>query len=330
MKQNLRERLEKLCSDHDEDHVGCTECAARFKLTELQHMFIEEDPKSRLDADGRELWSYIEMAQWRRYKIVQGAQHVPFERRDKMLKDFDEGVRSAQEELNLLIAEASVGLIVFDDVHEHQVRCPACGEGTLELALEQCDWCDGHHPRMDMRQLTVFNDPWDDAGEDIWVCDVPHDGNDGQTCAEQRVDPGAYDFNYIRCCECERLVIERCPSNGWHEYFRRTEDGEEICLRCYEEGLLENGVSDDSLEDGKIPGMFLNGSDLEDAGYECVDDYVFISTEKSARDLCDRAMELKKRGCTIIFSWERMAIGGIEGSVSFWKREPDALAANGD
>lgn len=53
---------------------------------------------------------------------------------------------------------------------------------------------------------------------------------------------------------CDREICEQNPSNGWHIQYRDY-DGDRLCLRCYKDLILENGIDREKLEDGKIPGM---------------------------------------------------------------------------
>jgi hypothetical protein len=108
-------------------------------------------------------------------------------------------------------------------------------------------------------------------------------------------------------------------------------DDEEICLRCYQEHIFENGVEREKLEAGEIPGMFFNYGNPEpkQAGYEEVPGFSdhFINDERSADAFRRKALELMSSGYKVVIGYERLAIGGSEGYVTLMAKP---YLSNGD
>jgi len=122
------------------------------------------------------------------------------------------------------------------------------------------------------------------------------------------------------------MVISQCPSNGWHSYVRIVDDCDEVCLKCYEEGIYENGLPVEQFRAGKIPGMFFNRGELEEHGYQPVDDWQdkHIRGQDDADRFCAAAIRLINEGRKVAVDYESMAIGGLEGYVSLYATAPAA------
>ena len=58
------------------------------------------------------------------------------------------------------------------------------------------------------------------------------------------------------------MVIGQCPSNGRRSYIKER-DGQQICIKCYQDDILKNGHNEKDFEDGHIRGDFVNQSDLK-------------------------------------------------------------------
>jgi len=326
---DLKERLENILALHDDDTVGCTECCAKIDVRLLRSMAVSDDVDLLLSEDDHELVHYRASHSEHRWELAQGL-HKDMEgsRREQILNDFDISAQATDKHIDAARAEARIGLLVFDDTYDHSIWCPECGEGRLELATERCAFCDEMRCQLDMDQVELFESPFDDEPiPDTWVCTVGDANGHGQSCAELLNDSSYTDFHYEECVVCGRTITVRNPDNGWMSFFRNLTDeyGEwigQICLRCYEEDLLENGLSDVSLESGEISGMFFSGDnhELYDAGFECVHDYEFVNSPKKAQELCAEGVELKKQCYVVVFGFERMAIGNSEGTVSMWKK----------
>jgi len=138
------------------------------------------------------------------------------------------------------------------------------------------------------------------------------------------------DFRYFYCEFCDRSICEQNPANGWHVQVRYLDAGTPICLKCYEEHILKNGIDRESFEDGTIAGMFLETSELETAGYKPVPEFIdkHIQRESDAESYCKKALELIDAGYTIVTDYERMAIGGIEGYVTMYARKYELECAD--
>jgi len=160
--------------------------------------------------------------------------------------------------------------------------------------------------------LDVWDGPFDDAPRTITV----HHNRDGGcgTCSERIYDSSWSDFRYFDCEGCNRTICEQNPSNGWHAQYRIV-DGEQICLKCYEDELMEHGVNRESIENGTLPGMFFSGGNPEPlaAGYEPHGDR-FVSGDADA--VCQEVLALMDSGRQVIIGYESMGIGGGEGTVS--------------
>lgn len=160
----------------------------------------------------------------------------------------------------------------------------------------------------------VFETPWD------------KEPRVKKFCSEDCMDDYLYggDFSYFTCAGCEREICRQNPRNGWHVQSRFV-DGEEICLKCYEEEVLKNGVPKEKFENNRIPGMFFSYGNIEprEAGFIEVEGFIncHITGEESVRRLCQKALELIEKGYKVVVGYESMGIGGVEGYVTLMKRE---------
>lgn len=201
----------------------------------------------------------------------------------------------------------------------------------------ECHECGTRRLKTNMYKFQVWDRPFDENYREIYVCiETPKAVKSGggslkyiDSCEELLTYSSWADFRYFTCIECERLICEQNPSNGYVIQFRILEDGySRICLKCYEEKLLRYGVSIEALEAGTLPGMFLNDTDLRDAGFSLMLDDKKVAGKDSAKAICDYGIEEIKRGRVVIISYERMAIGGLEGYVSLWSKYPDKEEEN--
>jgi hypothetical protein len=155
----------------------------------------------------------------------------------------------------------------------------------------------------------AYDTPWDDTPRTFYFC--------SDDCGDSFMyeEP----FAYFWCDGCDREVCEQNPSNGWHLQFREYED-RKVCLRCYKDLILENGVERDKIEEMKIPGMFFdwgNRMALE-AGYREVSGFTdfHVNSQETAERFRSKALELMDRGYKVVIGYEKMAIGGSEGYVT--------------
>lgn len=196
----------------------------------------------------------------------------------------------------------------------------------IEHTRVECWACEAERTPRAMIKVEVFDDPWSEAGSAVYVCrySAP-DSRYVDSCYDALTDPGVTDFGYFDCESCQRLVIVRCPSNGWHSYQREIGDGENVwgveCLACYERELFERGCKREAFEAGKIPGMFCDPSELRAHGFEVVDGYEDQRVDGDrARAFCDEAIRMIDAGQLVIVDYERLSIVGDEGYVTLWAK----------
>ena len=149
-----------------------------------------------------------------------------------------------------------------------------------------------------------YRDPYDEEGREIEL----HEG-----CQELWEEEQQFWCNY--CC---RFLPE---DDGGMKYYRIVEVGEGVgemkCLKCYEEDILENGMSEKEFKKGTIPGMF--GLDVESYGYMSVKDYNnILVNRKKVEDLSNKALELMDEGYKVVCVYESLSVIGEEGYVSLY------------
>jgi len=183
----------------------------------------------------------------------------------------------------------------------------------------------------EMFTLTLFDHPFDEEGKVRYFHkELPEEIKNSkddwrrhyEACDEFITSSG--DFDYFTCDICHRMVCEQNPSNGWMTQYRE-HFGDQICLKCYEEMILENGVDREHFEEGKLEGMFFSGNNHEplDAGYS-IDERVYnvrVAGSTKAKEICKIALDYIDRGGKVIIGYESMAIGGIEGYVTLFYKE---------
>jgi len=177
------------------------------------------------------------------------------------------------------------------------------------------EYCYSCSDRLARRSLTryVYETPWDDQEVEKLFC--------SDDCEYNYLYGG--DFSYFICGKCEREICGQNPRNGWHIQYRDYDD-ETVCLKCYEDLILTNGVEREKLENGKIPGMFFSYGNLEpkQAGYREVLGFTnfFISNSEQTERFRKKALELMDKGRKVVIGYERMAIGGGEGYVTMFEK----------
>lgn len=205
----------------------------------------------------------------------------------------------------------------------------------MEASGQEC-WACGrkglvHDGLTGLLPLEVYSSPWDDEPITIYV----HDNENLKPytwtpCREATTSPDVTDFHYFTCEGCYRDVIVRNPRNGWHNYSRIVNECEEWCLRCVEEVLKQEGIAgfevelEGLFERGRLFGMFFSVGELEGEGWEPEPGFhdAHITTEEQAMDLAARGQALHQRRRRIIIAYESMAIGGLEGYVTLFSKEP--------
>jgi hypothetical protein len=163
--------------------------------------------------------------------------------------------------------------------------------------------------------LDVFSRPFEDESSQKSFC--------SEECERASREP---DFAFVDCPHCERTIYEQNPSNGYMLQFRRF-CGEYICLKCYEELILEHGLPREYFEEQKLQGMFFSSDNSEplEAGFDYVDGFqdVFIQSQESVDKVCDTAMKLIDEGHKVLIGYERMSNCGGEGWISMFSKPSD-------
>ena len=187
----------------------------------------------------------------------------------------------------------------------------------------ECHECGERFHKGESKQiLKIYDDPWADQPRTIAV----HDQNDDESerysgsCLDKLTDTSWADFRYFLCDCCQRLVISQCPDNGWRSYQKDTPDGQVICVRCWQENILENGHEIGELSEGIVPGDFYNHQDLSSHDWVLVQGmgHSHITGQESAKRFADRALELIDEGNKVLVNYDAMGIGGGEGYVSMY------------
>ena len=181
-----------------------------------------------------------------------------------------------------------------------------------------CHECDKRFKKGEEKDvIEIYDDPFAVQPRIIAV----HSDNEDEhgTCLDKMTDTSWADFRYQECPVCERLVITQCPSNGWRPYFKPYGD-EEICIRCYQEKILEHGHPEESFDGDRIPGDFFNQSSLSAHGWTLVPGFhgFFVNGKETTSAFCAQALKMIYEGHRILVDYDSMGIGGGEGYVSLY------------
>ena len=200
-----------------------------------------------------------------------------------------------------------------------------------------CYECDRERPINVMDSYELFDTPWDSEGTLGYFCndefghvenmrdndEEPYDSwKYYLSCAEVLKDGSWADFRYFDCEGCNRTICEQNPRNGWHVQYRVDDecgDYEQICLKCFQDRILEYGVDRDSIENGNIVGMFFSHNDPLLEGWDKFIDYRFINSSDSKDRLLNEVLENIDNGYKVVIGYETMGIGGGEGSVNVYR-----------
>lgn len=185
-------------------------------------------------------------------------------------------------------------------VDAFSMACEFCGRKRME--------------RHCMGPVELFDTPWPDTGRLAYYC--------SDECFEKDSSSSGWsDFGYFSCEHCYRLVCERNPANGYMGQYRIVDECDQICLRCYEESLLESGQPDEDYDSDVIKGgMFFNrgNPELEGAGYECLIPERRIAGGPDVDRWNTEAREHIAKGYQLVTAFESMGIGGGEGYISLY------------
>lgn len=162
----------------------------------------------------------------------------------------------------------------------------------------------------------AYDSPWDENSRTLRFC--------SDDCGDSYLyeEPWAYFW----CEPCDREICEQNPANGWMVQYRRV-DHQQICLSCYQDRLLEEGLEfeREKLEKGEIPGMFFSYDNLEarEAGYREVPGFMdyLVNSQGKADRLIRKALKLIDQGKKAVIGYERLAIGGSEGYVTLMVKD---------
>jgi len=129
---------------------------------------------------------------------------------------------------------------------------------------------------------------------------------------------------YFWCDPCNREISEQNPMNGWHIQHRDYDD-HTVCLRCYRDLILDNGIEREKLEAGKIPGMFFDwgNSEPKEAGYQEVPGFTkyFVNSQGKLDEFRRKALGFIDEGKKVVIGYESLAYGGSEGYVTMMYKD---------
>lgn len=239
-----------------------------------------EDLRSEIDSEISEAKEWIEY----------------FEKQQQVIFIPDQEVPSAKQLYETILRRSSLpppGL--EQELHER----------AAERAIKIHNYLDDRADRIDKLCLNCLKTARKSRTREAW--DKPFDEHpiEKYFCTDECGDSHMYrdPWAYQRCGECERDVCYQNPDNGWHVQFRDY-DGKEACLKCYKDIILENGVEQEKLEAGQIPGMFfdLGNPDALEAGYREVDGFsnCFIKSQKSVEAFTKKALGLMDQGHKVV------------------------------
>lgn len=184
-------------------------------------------------------------------------------------------------------------------------------EGRLN---HKCFHCEKKIARKEFSSY-VFNSPFDKKGTELHFC--------SESCLNGFEDNehGSY-FGYHYCSECNRLVIERCPSNGWREYFGHY-DGDSMCVGCIQELWMKEGLDPEKMDDPFVlEGDFMGQTELRKNGWKQGESY-YVKTSKTAKEIMMKIAEDRKNDIGTIIDYVSMGIGGSEGHIWLWHKNID-------
>lgn len=147
------------------------------------------------------------------------------------------------------------------------------------------------------------------------------------TFCEPCSDKGEGRFESSFYCEgCERDVWE---SNGHRLNYKFIGDCTMLCVRCFQEDMLENGHSDDAIEGRTIPCDFYDYTELASKGWEEGERFSGSMLERSGgeewRQYC---RDIKARGGLVLTDQGRTSIVGGPDYVTVYVKWPADVEAS--
>lgn len=196
-------------------------------------------------------------------------------------------------------------MIEYDDLVFCSDECQRKYMEQNGIRYTFCDMCGDSVHEDDTTCVEIYDSPFDQYTDCAIAC---------ERCADDEYSES------FECLECGRRIRYSSPSHPAHSNGREVED-DILCLSCYEEMLLEEGVDAHSFLIRIISGMFFSSNNIEltDAGWEVVEDYEdFYISENTKDEYCNKALALIDKGYMIINAYERLSILGDEGMVSMF------------
>lgn len=196
--------------------------------------------------------------------------------------------------------EVSVGI---DPIEDQSDRALAKGE-------TRCCECSKIIHENNIFVSDLHDTPWEIIPTTVYYC--------GEECRDAylgiTVSKG---FAWFDCDECRRTICEQNPANGYMVQYRVVGD-DKVCLRCYQDKMLKEGVSLDRIKEGHLDGMFFDRDELRKSGFTEIDDYFINSSSKEAfLSIVARRLETE----IVCIDYVRLGHGGGEGTVSIWSKK---------
>ena len=200
-----------------------------------------------------------------------------------------------------------------------------------ENSIVTCEECGTNRRKWNTYELELYDTPWNEVPRIAYFCknipDSMYKKYDSiryyDSCVDLLMDTSLSDFRYFTCEICQRLVCYQNPRNGWHSQVRIINECEEVCLKCYEETILENGIDRDSFVNRQIKGMFFSygNTKLTEAGYKLIIDNTFIHSQESVDNYCRTVIDLIDSGHKVVTGYGHLGLGGSEGYVSLFAKK---------
>ncbi len=173
---------------------------------------------------------------------------------------------------------------------------------------KECEVC-CEKGRLDLYH-EVYDSPWQEKPHKVYFCST--------FCYESFIRGGYSDFDYHECDWCGKCIIQKCPSNGYRNYFRIMNEDEHVCSKCYQEAIFEHGaeIDRDRFNQGKIAGDFFNISELEDHGF--VRHVGIHAGYFNCEEISKILLNMLDAGIVFIINYNNMSITGDEGYIDIY------------
>lgn len=180
-------------------------------------------------------------------------------------------------------------------------------------------------------RVEMFNTPYSESHTEYFCGWFAYDCRKGGVYSK--------DFQWVDCPCCQRTICEQNPSNGWMVQFRHIniadadyDDENYVCSECFETTVMREGIDLETvIEKNSLVGSWFTDGELEEYGYvkvEGMQELTIGSGRFSYKDpqlFFDLLKSRKNAGefenHTVLFQYDSMAIGGLGGAISVWKRQ---------